>query len=178
MRAKLGLAICLWERGERQEALRHLHEMLKLNPNDNQGVRSIIAAYLLEEKLHDELTALFKTYKDDMSADLGFSRSLLAFRLHGDSAKSRKALSAALEQNKYVRQYVIGKKQLPKSLPPYYSWGDNSEAVHYAANFQKGWDQTPGAVEWLRDFESAQKVVARAKKQPQTDALRANARFS
>lgn len=164
MRAKLGLAICLWERNERAEGLRHLREMLKLNPNDNQGVRSILAAYLLEERLHDELAALFKTYKNDNSANFGFSRSLLAFRLHGDSAKSRKALAAAVEQNKYVRLYVAGQKKLPKTLPPYYSWGDDSEAIHYAANFQKGWDQTPGAIEWLRGFSSATKKAAAAGK--------------
>ena len=70
MRAKLGLAICLWERNEREEALKHLREMLHLNPNDNQGVRSILAAYLIESSLHDELAALLKAYKDDTSANL------------------------------------------------------------------------------------------------------------
>ena len=166
MRAKLGLAICLSERNEREEALKHLREMLHLNPNDNQGVRPILAAYLIESSLHDELATLLKAYKDDTSADLSFSRALLSFRLHGDSAKSRKALAAAVEQNKHVRPYITGEKALPKSLPPFYSWGDDSEAVHYAENFKKGWDETPGASDWLRDFKEAAKKEAPAKRAP------------
>ena len=164
MRAKLGLAICLWERNEREEALEHLREMLHLNPNDNQGVRSILAAYLLESSLHGELAALLKAYKDDTSADLSFSRALLAFRLHGDSDKSRKALAAAVKQNKHVRLYIAAGKAIPKSLPPFYSWGDDSEAVHYADKFKKGWDETPGAIDWLRDFKEAAKKEPPAKR--------------
>jgi len=166
MRAKLGLATCLWQRNERGEALCHLREMLELNPNDNQGVRSLLAAYLLEERLHDELAALLKTYKNDCGADFGFSRALLAFRLHGDSAKSRKALSAAAGQNKYVCWYLTGKKKLPKTLPAYYSSGDDSEAILYAANFKKGWEETPGAIEWLRDFAHTDKTASSPAKRP------------
>jgi tetratricopeptide (TPR) repeat protein len=160
MRAKLGLAICLGERNESEEALKHLREMLHLNPGDNQGVRSILAGYLLESSLHDELAALLKSYKDDASTDLSFSRALLAFRLHGDGAKSRKALAAAVEQNMHVRPYITGEKALPKSLPALYSWGGDSEAVHYADKFKKGWDETPGAADWLRDFKEAAKKEA------------------
>lgn len=43
MRARLGLAECLWEQGGREEALGHLRELLRLNPADNQGVRKILA---------------------------------------------------------------------------------------------------------------------------------------
>jgi len=88
--------------------------MLELNPNDNQGVRSILAAYLLEEERHDQLAGLLKAYKDDSSANLGYSRALLAFRQHGNSAKARKALSAAIEQNKFVPAYLRPKKASEK----------------------------------------------------------------
>lgn len=164
MRAKYGLAVCLWQRGERAESLTHLSELLELNPNDNQGVRSTLAAYLLEERRHDELSALLKTFEDDSSADLAFSRSLLAFRLHGAGAKSRKALSAAIEQNKHVREYLSGREKLPRTLPGYYSWGDKNEAILYAAHFKKGWDETPGAIEWLCAFSSAEPEPSSRKK--------------
>lgn len=166
MNAKLGLAVCLWERGNRDEALGHLRELLRLNPNDNQGVRSILAAYLLECSLHDELAALLKAYKEDTSADLSFSRALLAFRQHGDSAKSRKALAAAIEQNPHVRAYLAGEKTLPESLPPFYSPGADSEAQHYIDSFKKGWDETPGAIDWLRGFEETAEKAAAVKQAP------------
>ena len=164
MRAKLALARCLWERGERAGSLIHLREMLELNPNDEQRVRSTLAAYLLEERLHDELAGLLKDYGNDPRADFAFTRSLLAFRLHGDSPEPRRALSAALPKNKFVRQYLSGQKKLPRTLPDRYTWGDRNEAILYAARFKKGWDETPGAVEWLCASSRAEKKPASRKR--------------
>src|SRR5262245_12926837 len=39
MRARLGLALSLWTAGRRDAAVQHLQDMLRLNPDDNQGVR-------------------------------------------------------------------------------------------------------------------------------------------
>src|SRR5262245_39259464 len=39
MRAREGLASKLWTMGRRDEAIKHLQDMLRLNPGDNQGVR-------------------------------------------------------------------------------------------------------------------------------------------
>jgi tetratricopeptide (TPR) repeat protein len=45
MRARLGLAECLWEQGLQEEALGHLRELLRLDPADNQGVRRLMERY-------------------------------------------------------------------------------------------------------------------------------------
>lgn len=42
-----GLAAALWRLGRHQEAIGHYQAMLKLNPNDNQGIRYVLAGYLL-----------------------------------------------------------------------------------------------------------------------------------
>jgi tetratricopeptide (TPR) repeat protein len=47
LRARLGLAHALWTAGRRDEAVRHLQDMLRLNPGDNQGVRYTLAGFLL-----------------------------------------------------------------------------------------------------------------------------------
>jgi tetratricopeptide (TPR) repeat protein len=47
MRARQGLAAVLWQLGERQAAVTHLQEMLRLNPGDNQGLRYELASWLL-----------------------------------------------------------------------------------------------------------------------------------
>ena len=47
MRAKLGLADTLWTSGRRVEAVEQLQDMLRLNPDDNQGVRYTLASWLL-----------------------------------------------------------------------------------------------------------------------------------
>jgi len=38
---------------------------------------------------------------------------------------------------------------MPRSLPGYYGFGDENEAVLYAHGNWAAWKATPGAVEWL-----------------------------
>ena len=45
----------LWTLGRRDEAIGHLQDMLRLNPNDNQGVRDTRAGWLLAEERDEEL---------------------------------------------------------------------------------------------------------------------------
>jgi len=48
MRARAALAQCLWSLGKHEEAIGHYRELLRLNPSDNQGMRYLLAASLLE----------------------------------------------------------------------------------------------------------------------------------
>jgi len=68
MRARHGLAEVLWHLGERQAAIAHLQDMLRLNPGDNQGVRYTLAGWLLAEGWDEELARLLKEY-DEGSAN-------------------------------------------------------------------------------------------------------------
>ncbi len=48
MRARHALARALWESRERDEAITHYQDMLRLNPDDNQGIRYCLVDALLE----------------------------------------------------------------------------------------------------------------------------------
>ncbi len=48
MRARAGLAECLWADGKHDEAIEHYKDMLRLNPNDNQGIRDLLMPRLSE----------------------------------------------------------------------------------------------------------------------------------
>lgn len=150
MRARSGLALALWERGKRDEACGHLQAMLVLNPNDNQGVRYILAAWLFEISEDDELAKLLDIYAEDYMAAWKWSYALLAFRRSGDKKESRAQLAAAIKTNRHIPAYLLGKTPLPKKLPPFISPGEKDEAIHYVAEFAEGWRQTPGAVDWLK----------------------------
>jgi tetratricopeptide (TPR) repeat protein len=150
MRARLGLAHALWAAGRRQEAAGHLWEMLRLNPNDNQGVRYTLAGFLLALDRDDDLTRLLAQYPDEGSAAWAYTRALLAFRQHGDTAEAQRLLEEAKEANKHVPDYVLDRKFPPPERPGSYSPGDESEALHYIGSCLAGWVATPGAVAWLR----------------------------
>jgi tetratricopeptide (TPR) repeat protein len=162
MRARLGLAQCLSQAGRQAEAAEHYRELLRLNPNDNQGVREILVGCLLELNRNEELAELLERYRDDGSAAWLYSRALLAFRRLGDDEPSRSLLGIAQKQNKHVPAYLLGDKPLPQKLPEYQGFGDKNEAVAYAANFLVGWKNTPGAISWLRACTTAAKPRKKA----------------
>lgn len=165
MRARLGLAECLWVLGRRDEAVEHYKEMLRLNPGDNQGIRYLLATALLELGRDQDMDDLLHAYEDEGSASWAFSRALLAFRRDGDSPEARKALAEAKKVNKHVLPYLSGEKLIPTSLPATVGMGDASEAVDYAAGNLRAWRATQGAIPWLRSIEPppAPKKAAKAK---------------
>ncbi len=164
MRARIGLAYALWNRGAHDEAIEHLRAMLILNPNDNQGARYILAAWLVETERDDELAGLLSAYSEDDMAAWSYTTALAAFRREGDNENSRKLLSKALLSNEHVPGYLLGDRPMPKASPPYYSPGNRDEAVCYLTDFQEGWDKTPGALEWLRACIPAKKRLQQSRK--------------
>ncbi|HSE84506.1 MAG TPA: tetratricopeptide repeat protein [Thermodesulfobacteriota bacterium] len=149
MRARAGLAECLWMLGARQQAIEHYTDMLRLNPNDNQGVRYILINCLLEEGSDEAVEKLLEQYEDDAAATWSYSRALLVFRQEGASEKANTCLKEALEGNRFIPSYLLGKKRLPKRLPEYIGFGDENEAIAYAAEAIKVWQKTEGALQWL-----------------------------
>ncbi|HCW50903.1 MAG TPA: hypothetical protein DGR79_02390 [Clostridiales bacterium] len=149
MRARAGLAQCLWEAGRREEAVEHYWELLRLNPNDNQGIRDLLMPCLIELGRDEDAERLFKQYEEDGMAVWMYSRVLLDFRKQGDSPAAEKSLRAALDQNRHVPSYLLGRKKIPRVLPGYYGFGDENEAVLYAVGNRAAWKATPGALEWL-----------------------------
>ncbi|MDH7598430.1 MAG: BTAD domain-containing putative transcriptional regulator [Sedimentisphaerales bacterium] len=149
MRALAGLAQCLWEVGMRQEAIEHYWQMLRLNPNDNQGIRDLLMPCLIEMGRDEDAERLFKQYEEDRLASWRYSRLLLDLRRHGDSPVTRKSLKAAIKSNRHVPEYLLGRRPMPDELPEYHSPGDENEAVLYVHNNKAAWQASPGASEWL-----------------------------
>ncbi len=149
LRARLGLAEALWTTGRRAEAADHLREMLRLNPGDNQGLRYTLAGWLLGLDRLDELEDLLGRFDED-SATWAYSKALVAFSRAGDTPGSRKLLQAARKANKHVPDYLLGRKPLPPSPPPYDTPGGEDDAILYVAAHLGAWKAAPGALAWVR----------------------------
>src|SRR5258708_15671314 len=102
MHARRGLAHALWIVGRRAEAVQHLQDMLRLNPEDNQGVRYTLAGFLLFLDRDAELTTLLEQYPEEGSAAWAYTKALLSFRQTGDNIKARQVLKQARKTNKHV----------------------------------------------------------------------------
>ena len=157
MRARCGLARMLWATGERDAAIAHYREMLRLNPNDNQGIRDLLAACLVAIGDDRALDKLLKQYDEDGGTTWCYTKTLLAFRTAGDSDEARAHLADALESNAHVPAYLAGEKKPPRTLPEYVTWGGEDEAAEYARAFGTGWHATPGAADWLAQAAALQR---------------------
>src|SRR5205823_8590382 len=91
MRARAGLASTLLQLGNIDGALAHYRDMLKLNPNDNQGIRYVLAGCLLRQDNNSALKELLAAYEDG-SASWLYTRALVPFRESGDSDKQAASL--------------------------------------------------------------------------------------
>jgi tetratricopeptide (TPR) repeat protein len=149
MRSRAALAETLWALGRYEEAVSHQRDLLRLNPNDNQGIRYRQAEYLVALEQYEELDELFTAYDDDAAAAFAYTKALAAYRRQGDSPQARELLAEARELNPHVPIYLAGRKRLPSRLPDYVGFGDASEAVDYAAGAKAQWESVPGAVAWL-----------------------------
>src|SRR6266567_8899532 len=117
MRARAALAETLWALDRREEAVEHQRDLLRLNPNDNQGVRYRQVEWLLWLERYEELDGLFAAYEDDAAAAFAFTKALAAFRRQGDSAEARRLVAEARRTNPHVTAYLSGRKRLPRKLP-------------------------------------------------------------
>jgi tetratricopeptide (TPR) repeat protein len=150
MRARAGLAQTLWTLGKKDEAVEHYREMLRLNPNDNQGLRNVLAACLLDLGRDEDTSALLEQYDGDCAAAWTYAAALLAFRAEGDTSRSKEKLAEDVKANAYAPAYLTGAKKMPRYLPDYIGIGDDNEAVSVASDYTSAWKSTPGALEWLR----------------------------
>ncbi|MDD1687236.1 hypothetical protein [Methanoregula sp.] len=149
MRARYGLALILHSCGETAAATGHFSELLRLNPNDNQGARYELATCLLEQCDNETLANLLKEYEEDGSAVWLYSRALLKFRQEGRGPAEDACLMRAVDENPFVPQYLLGTKKIPGRHPEYIRRGERSEAILYALDNCRVWEETPDALGWL-----------------------------
>jgi len=155
MRALLGYAQELVERGNVEKGIETYRYMLKLNPNDNQGVRYLLLSELFETGEYDEIKRLLasKIYADDSSVEWMYSKALISFITTGPSGESKQKLVEAVKINNNVIKYLLGNTKMDiETMSDYYTSGSEDEAKEYVLNYYRGWIKTPGAIAWLGQF--------------------------
>jgi tetratricopeptide (TPR) repeat protein len=155
MRARAGLASVLLKLGDANAAISHYTEMLKLNPDDNQGIRYVLAAILLSQGKEPELKELLAAYERDGGAEWLYTRALLAFR-EGNVGEARSValVRNAWSANEHVPAILAGTKRPIAGDSANVTVGGVDEASYYAAEFGPAWHRTPGAVAWLTRIAS------------------------
>jgi tetratricopeptide (TPR) repeat protein len=157
MRAKACLAQTLWEMGSEAECIQHYWDCIRLNPNDNQGIRDPLFTCLLIKNDFDAIETLIKKYPEDFGASSSFNRALYLFKKHGpDSKRALKQIQKAIEFNRFVPPYLLKKRRLPLDTPDSYAYQSEEEAIIYGEESMRAWTETPEALLWLERAASLQ----------------------
>jgi tetratricopeptide (TPR) repeat protein len=159
MRAKSGVAGCLHAKNRVNATIEVYREMIELNPNDNQGVRYLLATILLSKKDLSDYESFVKKYEGEDSALWHYNNALYHFKKMGKSAKSDGELMKAYKFNPYVMEFMLGLKELPEEMPQFIGRGDENEAVAYIFDAIHTWGKTDGALNWMYEFLMERKNV-------------------
>jgi hypothetical protein len=135
--------------GRDDEAVAHYRALLELNPGDNQGVRYLLLAMLLERGMNDEAGALLSEHEDDMQALWPYGRLLWLFRVDGATPRTRDAFDAAMRANPFVVPYLLDPDSIPFDRPPHFALRSREEAAYVAEALGDAFAATDGALEWL-----------------------------
>jgi tetratricopeptide (TPR) repeat protein len=163
MRACHGYADCLAAEGESEEALELWSELLRLNPEDNQGVRFQLVPELVVRGKIGEAGAVLAGFPDDATAVIGYSRALVSFCQGGETAKARRHLQLAVKTNPHVPGYVLQETPMQGWIDESHRIGSEEEAVIFAPAITWMWRAVPGATEWLAESLTKPKRKQRGK---------------
>lgn len=141
-----------------QDLIEELNWLLRLDPNDNYGLRSLLMNLLLQIGDDTEALALAARYSDDASPEILYGRALALHRLK-DREAARQAMDLALNVLPTVAAFLTGRRRAkPKQdHPGFHILGSDSEAYAYAAQMRSVWQDSPGALDLVRRRVRARK---------------------
>ncbi len=151
MRALLGRAQLLMQRGEYEGARRDMEELLELNPGDNQGVRYSYLELLLLSRADRDLLKFEMERREDLELMGPYARALALYRLDPASRAAADALRKAVDAHRLVALFLLGLRE-----PPVQTWlttiyrGSEEEVAWAVDHLRKSWERTEGAMDWLR----------------------------
>ena len=166
MRARAGLAQTLLAHDQVEEAVNHFEDMLRLNPNDNQGIRYELTTWYILQDRDAKLSELLEAYHEDCSAAWTYTKALAAFRADGGTDWSHTLLQEAFASNHHVPDFLLGLRKLPDEFPLYMTMGGEDEAIYFLIGQSPGWLKVPGALEWMKACFEAQESAPRAADNP------------
>ena len=147
LRAKYGLAFALASNGQANEAIIQFRDILRLNQNDNLGVRYEIIPLLLSQDKEKEAIEILNQYPEETGNWL-FLKAQVEFRREGaDGRSAQKALKKAIAFNPHVVELLMANH--PPMMPEHYALGSPEEAAVIIEEQLDSWSESEGFIEWI-----------------------------
>lgn len=152
MRARHNLGLAFWRQGKLRDAIHEFEELLKRNPNDNQGVRYLIGSmhHLLGE-IREAISYYGKAagdwpHTDDPGTEFNHALALFQIKKY-DEAVLRFRCSFFL--NLYLPQVVLSNSVQPLDIWHGCNLAQPQYAVDYWKNHEQLWKKRASAFTFL-----------------------------
>lgn len=140
------------EKGEGvSKSIPYYEQILSLNPNDNQGVRGILATLYLKTGQPQKVLELSKRYPNDATQELTMGYALALIRL-GKIEGAKRHLKKIYKYSKHVIEELLKPthQQPPQFNPERIQLGGEDEAFLYWREQGSLWQATRGAMDLLK----------------------------
>ena len=137
-------------RNERHIAVTTAEALLDLNPDDTHGVRFVLMNEYLRAGCDEKALALAEQYPHDIAPETRFGAVLALLRLRR-LHEAERALHTARSDLPKTAQYLLPSRvRRPRAAQGTIEVGGDDQAWLYRDEMRAVWQQTPGALEWLR----------------------------
>ncbi|NTF98287.1 tetratricopeptide repeat protein [Rhizobium rhizogenes] len=149
LRAAQGVALCHQQLGQRQQTIEVMQRMLKWNPNDNQGIRFLIASEYLRAGDASRASRILKKEADHFPP-YQYEAALIEIAA-GRMVSAATALRRAFIANGYIAEILCGMTDpLPLAVWHGSNLAEPEVARSYAEHYADLWHTTPSALQFLR----------------------------
>lgn len=149
MRARLQLVHALLELGQHENGISHMEDMLRLNPNDNQGIRWLLLEWYCNMNWIEKAWQLLDQYPDEGTPFMVLTRACLEFQKTGPSDALESLVQEQMESNPYFAPKLLDQIEVSPHRVDSFTVGEEDEADAYCHSFRSLWKATPGALPWL-----------------------------
>lgn len=138
------------QEGEADAAVATLETLLRLNPQDNHGVRAELMNHYLREGKDEQALALAHRFPGDLLADLAYGEVLALYRL-GLEERARSVLDTAVRRLPRIPDYLTRKRvKRPRTNTLGLAPSGDVQAWLYREAMRDVWVAEPGVLAWLK----------------------------
>jgi len=136
------LGLALQANGDLQEAEEIYARLLRLNENDNQGIRTLLVGLYLEQDRLDDAGKILERYEDDFQIEMFMSVIYLEMRSGKPAAVLKSHAEKISERNAFVLEQLagVGSDEGEIEFSGYgIAIGSEAEAFEYADRYGGPW---------------------------------------